>query len=277
MPKKIEEKSVSKIITLPFPQGVNFIKKEKNIATFEIEGLYPGYGITLGNALRRVLLSSLEGAAVTSVKIKGVAHEFTTLPGILEDVVLITLNLKKLRFKMNTTEPQILTISKSGKGEVKGADIKTTPEVEVVNKDQLIATLTSEKAKIDMELKVEKGIGYEPIEMREEKAKTIGEILLDAIFTPVRKVSFNVENMRVGKRTDFEKLTITIETDGTITPKEAMEKAIKILLDQFNFILENIETEQREKEEGKKEEEKKEEEKKEERVSHKKKTKKNKK
>jgi DNA-directed RNA polymerase subunit alpha len=272
MPKKIEEKSVSKIITLPFPQGVNFIKKEKNIATFEIEGLYPGYGITLGNALRRVLLSSLEGAAVTSVKIKGVSHEFTTLPGILEDVVLITLNLKKLRFKMNTTEPQILTISKSGKGEVKGADIKTTPEVEVVNKDQLIATLTSEKAKIDMELKVEKGIGYEPIEMREEKAKTIGEILLDAIFTPVRKVSFNVENMRVGKRTDFEKLTITIETDGTITPKEAMEKAIKILLDQFNFILENIETEQREKEEEKKEEEKKVE-----RVSHKKKAKKNKK
>jgi len=257
MPKKIEEESVSKIITLPFPQGVNFIKKEKNIATFEIEGLYPGYGITLGNALRRVLLSSLEGAAVTSVKIKGVSHEFTTLPGILEDVVLITLNLKKLRFKMNTTEPQILTISKSGKGEVKGADIKTTPEVEVVNKDQLIATLTSEKAKIDMELKVEKGIGYEPIEMREEKAKTIGEILLDAIFTPIRKVRFNVENMRVGKRTDFEKLTITIETDGTITPKEAMEKAIKILLDQFNFILENIETEQREKEEEEKKKRKK--------------------
>jgi DNA-directed RNA polymerase subunit alpha len=254
MPTKLKDKNItSEKVFLPFPQNINFIKKEKNIASFEIEGLYPGYGITLGNALRRVLLSSLEGAAVTSVKIKGVSHEFTTLPGVLEDVVLITLNLKKLRFKMNTTEPQILTISKSGKGEVKGADIKTTPEVEVVNKDQLIATLTSEKAKIDMELKVEKGIGYEPIEMREEKTKTIGEILLDAIFTPVRKVSFNVENTRVGKRTDFEKLTITIETDGTITPKEAMEKAIKILIDQFSFILENIEEGKKEKEEEQKE------------------------
>jgi DNA-directed RNA polymerase subunit alpha len=254
MPTKLKDKNItSEKVFLPFPQNINFIKKEKNIASFEIEGLYPGYGITLGNALRRVLLSSLEGAAVTSVKIKGVSHEFTTLPGVLEDVVLITLNLKKLRFKMNTTEPQILTISKSGKGEVKGADIKTTPEVEVVNKDQLIATLTSEKAKIDMELKVEKGIGYEPIEMREEKTKTIGEILLDAIFTPVKKVSFNVENTRVGKRTDFEKLTITIETDGTITPKEAMEKAIKILIDQFSFILENIEEGKKEKEEEQKE------------------------
>jgi len=254
MPTKLKDKNItSEEVFLPFPQNINFIKKEKNIASFEIEGLYPGYGITLGNALRRVLLSSLEGAAVTSVKIKGVSHEFTTLPGVLEDVVLITLNLKKLRFKMNTTEPQILTISKSGKGEVKGADIKTTPEVEVVNKDQLIATLTSEKAKIDMELKVEKGIGYEPIEMREEKTKTIGEILLDAIFTPVKKVSFNVENTRVGKRTDFEKLTITIETDGTITPKEAMEKAIKILINQFSFILENIEEGKKEKEEEQKE------------------------
>ena len=254
MPTKLKDKNItSEKVFLPFPQNINFIKKEKNIASFEIEGLYPGYGITLGNALRRVLLSSLEGAAVTSVKIKGVSHEFTTLPGVLEDVVLITLNLKKLRFKMNTTEPQILTISKSGKGEVKGADIKTTPEVEVVNKDQLIATLTSEKAKIDMELKVEKGIGYEPIEMREEKTKTIGEILLDAIFTPVKKVSFNVENTRVGKRTDFEKLTITIETDGTITPKEAMEKAIKILINQFSFILENIEEGKKEKEEEQKE------------------------
>ncbi|MGC9031539.1 MAG: DNA-directed RNA polymerase subunit alpha, partial [Minisyncoccia bacterium] len=225
---------------IPLPHKIQFIEKDKDTAQIEIEGLYPGYGITLGNTLRRVLLSSLEGCAITSFKIKGVSHEFTTLPGVLEDVVIISLNLKKLRFKMQDDEPQIITLSVKGKGKVTGKDIKTTPQIEVVNKDQLIATLTDEKARLEMEIKVEKGVGYLPIEMREEKTKVIGEIPIDAIFTPIKKVSYKIENVRVGKRTDFEKLILSIETDGTLNPKEAYAKSLNIIIEQFSYLLNNL-------------------------------------
>lgn len=225
---------------LPSKAKLTFEDKKNNVAVFEIEKLYRGYGITIGNALRRVLLSSLSGAAITSFKIEGVGHEFSTIPGILEDIVEITLNLKKIRLKMFSDEPQTLILKAKGKGEVKGKDIKKNPNVEIVNPEQLIATLTNDKAKLEMEMMVEKGTGYETVEERKKTKAPIGTIFLDATFSPVKKVSYEVENMRVGERTDFNKLKISIETDGTISPKEALVQGSKILVDHFNLIIESF-------------------------------------
>jgi DNA-directed RNA polymerase subunit alpha len=210
-------------------------KKSENasVGVFEIEGLYTGYGITLGNALRRVLLSSLPGAAITQVKIKGVKHEFSTIPGVLEDIVDITLNLKKIRFEFHAEEPQTLSLKKKGVGEVTGADIKTPSQVEIVNPDAHIATLTSKTAEFEMEITVEKGLGYSPVESRKAEKLPIGTIAIDAIFTPVLTVNNAVENMRVGERTDYNRLTLTVETDGTISPSRAIHKASNILKDHL--------------------------------------------
>ncbi|HDJ30351.1 MAG TPA: DNA-directed RNA polymerase subunit alpha, partial [bacterium] len=207
---------------------------------FEIEGLYPGYGVTIGNSLRRTLLSSLEGAAVTRVKIKGVQHEFSTIDGVLEDVIVICQNLKKLRFKIYTSEPQKATLKVKGEKEVKGQDLELPSQVELVNPQAHIATLTSKNASLEMEIQIEKGIGYIPVEQRKEEKLAIGEIQLDAIFTPIRRVAFHVENMRVGKRTDFNRLRIEIETDGTISPEEALAKASDILTKHFSMISEEF-------------------------------------
>jgi DNA-directed RNA polymerase subunit alpha len=226
---------------IPLPKAPKIIKKEKNKATFEIEALYPGYGITIGNALRRVLLSSLEGAAVTQMKIKGVPHEFTTIPGVLEDVVTIMLNLKQLRFKMIGEEPQRATLKIKGEKEVKGADFELPAQLELVNPDCHIATLTSKNAKLEMEILVEKGVGYLPRERKRKEKLEIGVIPVDAIFTPVKRVAIRTENMRVGERTDFDRLFLEIETDGTITPEEAFLKASEILINQFSFLKENLE------------------------------------
>jgi len=196
---------------------------------FEIEGLYPGYGITLGNAIRRVAFSSLSGAAVTKVKIKGVNHEFSTIEGVMEDVLTITLNLKKIRFRMETDEPQILTLKVKGEKEVTAADIKTNPQIEIVNPDVLIATITNKNTVLEMELTVEKGLGYIPAEERKSERLTIGTIALDAIFSPIVNVNFTVEDMRVGERTDYNRLKIFIETDGTITPSSAFQQSVEIL------------------------------------------------
>lgn len=204
---------------------------------FEIEGLYTGYGLTLGNALRRTLLSSLAGAAITQIKIKGVEHEFSTIPGVLEDVVEITLNLKKIRFRFYATEPQILTLKVKGEKEVTANDIKTNAQVEVVNSDAHIATLTNKNAELDMELTVEKGLGYVPVEDRKIEKLPIKTICLDAIFTPIVKVNFNIENMRVGERTDYNRLRIIIETDGSISPSNALHKACNVLKDHLEKIL----------------------------------------
>lgn len=227
---------------IPLPSQPKIIKKEdKNKAVFEIEGLYPGYGVTIGNSLRRVLLSSLEGAAITQVKIKGVQHEFSTIPGVLEDVIQIMLNLKQLRFKIYTQEPQKATLKVKGEKEVKGADFDLPSQVELANPEAHVATLTSKTAELNMEILIEKGIGYEPRENRKkpsgksQEKLEIGTIPLDAIFTPVRRVAFKVENMRVGKRTDFDRLFLEIETDGTITPEEAFSSASEILLNHFNL------------------------------------------
>ncbi|MBI4708817.1 MAG: DNA-directed RNA polymerase subunit alpha [Candidatus Portnoybacteria bacterium] len=223
---------------IPLPQKPKIIKKENNLAIFEIEGCYPGYGVTLGSALRRVLLSSLPGAAVTGVKIKGAQHEFSTIPGVLEDVIEIILNVKQIRFKLYTDEPITVILSAKGQKEVTAGDIKTSSDVEVVNKDAKIATLTDKKAELEIELKVEKGLGFEPVESRKKEKLEIGLVAVDAIFTPIKKVNFEVENMRVGERTDFNRLRIEIETDGTVSPEESFARATETLVDHFKLFLE---------------------------------------
>ncbi len=215
------------------PEKPKIIEGEKNKATFEIGACYPGYGITLGNAFRRVLLSSLPGAAITDVKIQGIQHEFSAIPHIIEDVIQIILNLKQVRFKLQTEGPVNARIKVKGKKEVKAGDIQTVAGLEVFNKDAHIATLTDKKAELEIEIKVDSGLGYYPLENRKKEKLEVGQIAIDAIFSPVRKANYVVENMRVGERTDYNRLIFDIETDGTITPKEAFLKAGQILVKQF--------------------------------------------
>lgn len=222
------------MISLPLPPKV--IQKKKNQAVFEVEGLYPGYGVTIGNSLRRVLLSSLQGAAITEVKIKGVPHEFSTIPGVLEDTIMILLNIKNLRFKIFEGESQKVILSVKGEKEVTGADFKCPSQIKLVNPELHIATITDKKTELEIELTIEKGIGYVPKDQVKTKKTEIGAITIDAIYTPIRNVNFQVENMRVGDRTDFDKLNLEIETDGTITPEEAFFEACDILIKHFNII-----------------------------------------
>ena len=218
------------------PEQVKILKKEGNRASFEISPLMPGYGATIANPLRRVLLSSLEGAAVTAIKIKGVDHEFTTVPGVMEDIIQIILNVKRIRFKLFSEGPVKISLSVKGEKEVTAADIKTTSDVEVINPDQHIATLTDKKADFEMELDIEKGIGYVPVEQRQKDKLAIGVIAVDAIFSPVRMVNFTVENVRVGQRIDFNKIVMDIETDGSIEPEEALKRASEIIVKHFETI-----------------------------------------
>ncbi|MBI2446519.1 MAG: DNA-directed RNA polymerase subunit alpha [Parcubacteria group bacterium] len=205
----------------------------KNRAVFEIEELYPGYGLTLGNALRRVMLSSLPGAAITFVKIKDVNHEFSTIPGVLEDIVEIILNLKQIRFKIYNDEPQIITLKAKGEKEIKAGDIKLTSQIEIANPDTLIATLTSKNASLEIEMQVERGLGYSEWETRKKDKQEIGSIAVDAIFTPIKMINYDTTDMRVGDKTNYNKLKFDIETDGTITPTEALINAAQILIEQF--------------------------------------------
>ncbi|MEK7630054.1 MAG: DNA-directed RNA polymerase subunit alpha [Patescibacteria group bacterium] len=216
--------------------SIKKVSEKENVGVFNIEGLYTGYGTTLGNALRRVLLSSLPGAAITQVKIKGVDHEFSTLPGMIEDVVELTLNLKKVRFHFFADEPQVLTIKTKGEQEVTAANIQSTALVQVVNSNLHLATLSKKNAEIEMEITVEKGLGYVPAEARRLERLSVGTVVLDALFSPVVKVSFLVENMRVGERTDYNRLNLEIETDGTISPSEALHKVGNILKDHFQIV-----------------------------------------
>src|SRR3989338_3476067 len=211
------------------PEKLSVLKEEGHKMTLELSPLYPGYGVTVGNALRRVLLSSIEGAAITSVKIKGVSHEFSTMEGVLENVIEIIMNVKKIRLKLFGDEPATLELKVSGEKEVKAKDLKTHQNVEIVTKDQLIATLTSKKAELEMELTVEKGIGYVPIEQRQKEKISVCTISVDALFSPVKNVNFTVENIRVGQRTDYNKLILEIETDGLISPREALKKSLEII------------------------------------------------
>lgn len=221
---------------IPLFSKPKVVSEKGNVAVFEIEALYPGYGVTIGNSLRRVLFSSLPGAAISKMKIKGVPHEFTTIPGVYEDVLQIMLNLKKLRFKMFSDEPQKAVLNIKGEREVKGKDFQVPSQMELINKDEYIATLTDKKAELEMEIEVEKGIGYLPREKRKREKLGIGEILVDAIFAPIKRVGYQVENMRVGDRTDFDKIIMEVETDGTISPQQAMAQASQILVDHFSLI-----------------------------------------
>ncbi len=214
------------------------ISEKDNVGVFHVEGLYTGYGITLGNALRRALLSSLPGAAITQIKIKGVDHEFSTLPGMMEDIVEFTLNLKKVRFIFNAEEPQTLSLKVKGEEKITAGDIQSSTFVQVINKDLHLATLTKKNAELDMELTVEKGLGYVVSEMHKMERLSVGTVVLDAIFSPVVRVAFKVEDMRVEDRTDYNRLEIEIETDGSISPSEALHKASKILKDHFEKITE---------------------------------------
>jgi DNA-directed RNA polymerase subunit alpha len=218
------------MIELETPQ-IEPVEEAGTYAKYEAGPLQAGYGVTLGNALRRVLLSSLEGAAVTSIQIRDVYQEFSTIPGVKEDVTQIVLNVKKLRLKSFATHPVQLRLIKSGAGAVTAADIAESADVEIVNPDLVLMTLDTDDVTIEMDLTVERGVGYLGAERAE--ALPIGVIAVDAIFTPCRKVNYWVESMRVGQMTNYDKLTIEIETDGTIGPEEALSRAAEILVNQF--------------------------------------------
>ncbi len=228
-------------------------KEEENEVLFEIDSLYPGYGVTIGNSLRRVLLSSLSGAAVTKVKITDVNHEFSTISGVMEDVITIILNLKELRFRVHSDEPQNARLRAKGEMEVKGSHFELPTQVELVNPDVHIATLTDKKASLDMEIEIGKGMGYSSAEDRKEEKLEVGQIIIDSIFTPVKRVNFRVENMRVGKRTDYDRLFIQIETDKTISPEDALFQAVDIMQKHFGH-LSSFEEEKKEVEEKPKKE-----------------------
>lgn len=223
---------------ITLPEKPVIVKKEGNYAMFEIRACYPGYGMTFGNALRRVLLSSLQGAAITAAKIEGVNHEFSTITGILEDVVEVTLNLKRVRFKMHTDEPVTLSLKVKKEGAVTAGDFSKADNVEVVNPEAHIATLTKSKSPFEMEITVEKGVGYLPVEQQEKEKQEIGTIGLDTIFTPIKSVNYKVENMRVGKMTNYDKVILEIETDGSRTPEEAFHEAAELLVRQFDLFRE---------------------------------------
>ena len=212
--------------------SIKTVSEDAKSGVFEVEGLFAGYGLTMGNALRRVLLSSLPGAAVTEIKIKGVPHEFSTLPGVKEDIVELMLNFKKLRFRLHVDELQTLALKVKGERTVTGGDIALNSSVELMNPDEALAMLTAEDAELDMEVKVERGLGYVPVEARKTEGRlAIGTIAIDAIFTPVTRVNYTVEDMRVGDRTDYNRLRLEIETDGTISPSSALHKAANVLRD----------------------------------------------
>ena len=223
--------------TIHLPSKPKVISEQGESGVFEIEGLYPGYGHTLGNSLRRIILSSLPGVAITSVKIAGVNHEFSVLDGIKEDVVTILLNLKKVRMRFATDEPQVLTLKVKGEKVVTAADLEVPGQVEILTPDEVIATLTSKSASLEMEIRAEKGLGFMPKEMIDKSRVDIGTIALDGIFTPIRRASYEVENMRVGDRTDFNKLRLFIETDGTVAPSVALSSAIEIMINQLKAIV----------------------------------------
>ena len=221
---------------IPLPEKFDIKKTGEHQADITIEPCYPGFGTTIGNALRRVLLSSLSGAAVTAVNIKGVTHEFSTIPGVKEDVVEILLNLKRLRFKLHSTEESKATLKIKGEKKVKAKDLKTPSDLEIINGECDIATTTDKDAELEIELTVMPGRGYIPVENMDNKKLPLGSIAVDAIFTPIKNVNFNVENVRVGQMTNFDRVILTISTDGTISPEDAIKKAAKILTEHFSHI-----------------------------------------
>jgi DNA-directed RNA polymerase subunit alpha len=221
---------------IALPSKPRVVSESERSGIYEVDGLYPGYGYTLGNSLRRIILSSLPGAAVTHVKIPGVAHEFSTIESVKEDVVTILLNVRKIRFKLLTDEPQTITVSVKGPKVITAADLKLPGQVEILNPEQHIAEVTG-RGSFEMELRAERGLGYIPKEQHQKERVEIGTIALDAIFSPIRRVNYEVENMRVGDRTDFNRLRIVIETDGTLKPREALERSIETMIHQLKAVV----------------------------------------
>ena len=227
------------------PSKPRVVLEEGDKGVFEIDGLSPGYGHTLGNSLRRIILSSLPGASITSIKIDGVSHEFQTMDGIKEDVIVIILNLKKIRFKMLSDESQTVTLSVKGPKDVLAEDVKTGGQVEILNPELHIAEITG-KVNLNVEMKVEKGLGFISKEVVQKEKVDVGTIAVDAIFTPIRRVSYEVENMRVGDKTNHNRLRISIETDGTLTAREALSRSIEIMINQLKAIIDFKEPEEEE-------------------------------
>ncbi len=219
------------------PSKPRIVSEDEFAGVYEIDGLYPGYGHTLGNSLRRIILSSLPGAAITQVKIEGVSHEFSTLEGVKEDVIALLLNLKRVRIAMHQTEPLRISLKKTGIGAVTAKDITTPGQMEILNPDQHIADITAKGVTLEIEMTVERGLGYVPRDIHQKDKVEIGVIALDAVFTPVRRVNYEVENMRVGDRTDYNRLRVFLETDGTISPREALENSIEIMVHQLKAII----------------------------------------
>ncbi|HRY36331.1 MAG TPA: DNA-directed RNA polymerase subunit alpha [Candidatus Magasanikbacteria bacterium] len=229
---------------LLLPSKVEFKEGEQgNIGVVTVSPCYYGYGTTLGNALRRVLLSSLPGAAVESFKIKGIQHEFSTMEGMKEDAVEVMLNLKQLVVKVYSEEPVTLSLTKKGPGEVKAGDFEKNSAVEIINSDLVIANLTSNKT-FEMEITVGVGRGFRTVEEKDKQAVDLGTILIDSIYTPVKDVGYHVEYTRVGDITNYEKLTLTIETNGSISPKYAIQQANDILMEHFRIVASGIKTEE---------------------------------
>ncbi|MBI2048439.1 MAG: DNA-directed RNA polymerase subunit alpha [Parcubacteria group bacterium] len=221
-------------VTLPSKPKV--IAEEGKSGTFEIDGLHPGYGYTLGNSLRRIILSSLPGAAITQVKIDSVKHEFSTIEGVKEDVVTLLLHLRRVRVRVSSDEPQVLTLKVKGPKTVTAADIEVPGQVELLNPEQYIAEISG-KGTLTVEITVERGLGYLPKEAVQKERVDIGIIPLDATFSPIRRVNYEVENMRVGDRTDYNRLRMFIETDGTLTAREALERSVEIMIHQLRAIV----------------------------------------
>ncbi len=219
------------------PSKPKILHEEGFSGIYEIDGLYPGYGHTLGNSLRRIILSSLPGGAITSVKIAGISHEFSTIEGVKEDVISIILNLKKVCLQMITDEAQQITLKVKGVKEITAKDLDVPGQIKILNPDLHIATITGKNTELDIEMRVEKGLGYVAKEVLQKDKVEIGTIALDGVFTPIRRVNYEVENMRIGNRTDFNRLKIFIETNGTVSPKEALEKSIEIMISQLKAIV----------------------------------------
>ncbi len=219
------------------PSQPRVVSEDATKGVYEIDGLYTGYGHTLGNSLRRIILSSLPGFAITSVKIAGVPHEFSTIDGVKEDVIALLLNLKKVRLAFDGDEPQTFACSVKGPKVITAGDLNVPSQVRVLNPEQHIAEITEKGTSLEIEITVEKGLGYVPKEVHSQGKNDVGVIAVDATFTPIRRANYEVENMRVGDRTDYNRLRMTIETDGTLTPREALEQSIIVMIEQLKAIV----------------------------------------
>lgn len=229
-------------LKIVLPSKPKIVKEEGNTGLYEVDGLYPGYGHTLGNSLRRIILSSLSGVAPVGLKIEGVDHEFSTIEGVKEDVIQIILNLKKVRFQMLSGEEATVTLKVKGPKIITAGDFDVPGQVKILNPEEYIAEISG-KNSLDMEVKLQMGLGYVPKELIHKEKVPIGEIALDASFTPIRRVNYEVENMRVGNRTDFNRVRLFIETNGTISPRESLDKSIKLMIEQLRAIVGFEETE----------------------------------